>query len=86
MKPLSRRSVTAGLGAAIAAVVPIGLSLAGPNSQARVQHCICELEQAMREAFPGATTDLITNKIGSERVEGMNPFVMVVAQGGLKSS
>ena len=81
MKPVSRRSVTAGLGAAVAAIPAVGLSLAAKGSSVeRIKHLTRELEKAMLECHPGSEIVTVTSEPG----EGFNPFVFVAATPGAK--
>ena len=70
MKPLSRRTVTAGALAAVT-VLPIGLA---SNARARIEHHSRELERAMRELYGSAET------LAFEPTRGMRPVVMVIGQ------
>ena len=78
MKPLSRRSVTTGLAAAVAAVPAVSIS-AGLKSDAaaRVEHHTRELEKAMRDPY-GREVEVLR----FEPQDGMVACVMVAANGG----
>ena len=72
MKPLSRRSVTIGIAAAVTAIPALGLAIAS-DPRARVEHHARKLEKAMREIY--GTKEVAV--IRYEPSEGGNPFVMV---------
>ena len=75
MKPLSRRSVTTGLAAAVTAIPAVGLcNRATVDPFERIRHLTKELEQAMIEAYGVEVTVLAYDKTAE-----MKPLIMVVA-------
>jgi hypothetical protein len=75
MKPLSRRSVTTGMLAGVAAIPAVGLCAAlKSNAKARIEYHTRELEKAMREAY-GVEVDA---RIW-DGTDGAKPIVLVVA-------
>ncbi len=82
MKPLSRRSVTAGLAAAVTAIPAVGLSVAAKGApRETIKHLTGELEKAMLECHPGS--EIVT--VAQEKDERSNPFVFVAAKPGAQS-
>ena len=74
-KPLSRRSVTTGLAAAVAAIPAVGLASAARRDPVeRIKNLTRELEQAMRDCYGVAVTVL-----SYEATASMRPMVLVVA-------
>lgn len=69
--PLSRRSVIAGLAAAVTAIPAVGLSVARTPPAERVK-----LEKAMQECHPGSK--IVT--FSQHESNGFNPAVMVIAK------
>ncbi len=51
MKPLTRRSVTTGLVAAVTAIPALGLAIARGDPVDRIKHHTAELAKAMREQY-----------------------------------
>ena len=77
MKPLSRRSVTTGLAAAVTAIPAVGLC-AGlkTDAAARIEHHTGELKKAMRDLY-GREVEVLR----FEPTDGMVACVMVAANG-----
>jgi len=73
MKPLSRRSVTTGLAAAVTAL-PAGFK---SDAAARVEHHTRELKKAMRDLY-----GLEVEVLRFEPKDGMVACVVVAANGG----
>ena len=77
MKPLSRRSVTAGLAAAVTLIPAVGLCASlKTDASARVEHHSRELEKAMRDLY-----GLEVEVLRFEPTDGMVACVMVAANG-----
>jgi len=75
MKPLSRRSVTTGLAAAVTAIPTVGLSVAARGDPGgRIRHHIRELERAMRDHYDAEVETLRFEVPGD-----MKPCVFVIA-------
>jgi hypothetical protein len=72
-KLFSRRSVTTGMLAGVAAIPALVLSVPAMSPHARVEFHTRELEKAMREIY--GTKEVVV--LRSEPDEGGNPFVMV---------
>ena len=78
MKPLSRRSVTTGLAAAVMAIPAVGLCASRKSdATARVEHHTRELEKAMRDLY-----GLEVEVLRFEPTDGMVACVLVAANGG----
>jgi hypothetical protein len=81
MKPLSRRSVTTGIAAAVTAIPTMGLAVvARGDPLARIKQCTQELERALAEYYPGAEIVNLSSDIPGERCVGFNPNIVVIAQ------
>jgi len=75
MKPLTRRSVTTGLAAAVAAIPAVGLALASRcDPLERIKQLTQKLELAMREAY-GVEVSVLTYP----KTDEGKPMVFVVA-------
>jgi len=86
MKPLSRRSVTTGLAAAVTAIPAVGLSLAATTRQVspeeRIHRALAEAKAAFEAYYGGATSFKATwNEEPPERVakHGGTACLVVVA-------
>jgi predicted metallopeptidase len=78
--PLTRRSLTAGLGAAVAAIPALGLSAGAREAPVeRVQRLAKELEAAMRELHPGVEVETLSWNLDGGDGTGMKPVIFVVA-------
>ena len=76
MKPLSRRSVTTGLAAAVTAIPALGLSVAAHSDPLnRIKQHTRELERAMRDCY-GAEVKVLT--YGLEQHPKEKPMVLMV--------
>jgi hypothetical protein len=83
MKPLNRRSVTTGLAAAVTAIPALGLAVAARSDRLeRIKRLTREPEKPLLDCHPGAKIMTMTNYVepDGEVIEGMNPYVMIVAQ------
>ena len=77
MKPLSRRTITAGALAAVTAIPAVGLSLGlASNARARIDYHTRELEKAMRDLYGDAET------LTFGPTKGMRPLIAVFGQKG----
>ena len=83
MKRLTRRSVTAGLGAAVVASATVCALAAQSTPQERVKHLSRELEKAMLERYPGSKIVTLTGDVEPAAKGELNPYVLVVAQGAI---
>lgn len=80
-KPISRRSVTTGLAAAVTAIPAVGLCVAARGDPlARIKHCTQELERALAEHYPGAEILTLGGDMLSEETVSYNPYIFVCAQ------
>ena len=78
MKPVTRRSVTTGLAAAVTLIPAVGFCASlKSDASARVEHHTRELEKAMRDLY-GREVQMLR----FEPTDGMVACVMVAANGG----
>jgi hypothetical protein len=75
MKPFNRRSVTAGLAAAVTTIPALGLAIAARSDPLeRIKHHTRELERAMRDCYGVEVQTLTFDKQGDAK-----PCVFAVA-------